>query len=220
MRRLIFALPALIAALASIIPVFAQTPAASPAASPEAMPYTGLVEGVTRQYTPDPTKAPADDPAKFVLVSVHLFRFDTEAHAAASYKILSEDATSPLANAVGSGEGAPEIHQGEVDDLGDRAWAVWLSAKNPSGDTGHYRLLYVQNGDYLILATAIGGTEKNTMLADEIARAITERDAGSEKPSFSPDGTSTGGIWNKLPATGDDAAHGLTAFADQQIALP
>lgn len=216
MRRLTSILIAIIAMFAAALPALAQTPAASP----EAEPYTGLREGVTRQYASDPAAMPADNPETFALVSVHLFRFDTGDHAAAMWTRLTDDATSGIPGQRWDGGTDPEIHEGDVDDLGDQAWAVSFSATNPDGDTGHIRMLYVQDGAWVILATGMGGTEQVTMLADDLARAVTDRDASSGTARFSADGTSTGGIWARLPLTGEADAHGLTAYSDREIALP
>jgi len=217
MRRLLSAIIALATTLTIVIPTFAQTPEASPAATPETQPYTGLLAGASRQYTGDPTKAPADDPESFVLISMHLFQFDTAEHAASTWTQLTEDATTPI-SAMGIDEDAgPEIHQGDINDLGDRAWAIWLAATTQEGTTGAFRMLYVLDGEYLIMASAMGGSEDNTLLADSITMAVTEREAGTGAASFSADGTSTGGIWDKLPRTGDPATHDLVAFADKEI---
>ena len=202
---------ALACALLTLVPAAAQTPEASPVAPA----LEGLVEGASRQYSTDPELVPADDPEALVVITAHLFRFDSDDHARDAYGTLTENAAGPLLGHPVPGEDGPEIEEAEIDDLGDQAHAVWLSATNEEeAVTGHFRLLYVQDGEFLILVTAIAGSEDATEYADDIARVMTERDAGDGEVETSEDGTSSGGIWEKFPPADDDAIEGLIPFRD------
>lgn len=205
---------AFLVALACILPgvaALAQTPEASPVASG----IEGLVESASRQYSTDPELVPADDPEALVVITAHLFRFDNDGHAREAYEAVTENPSEALLGGGESGEEGPEIEEAEIDDLGDRAYAIWLSATHAEdGVTGHFRALYVQDGEFLLLVTAIAGTEDATAYADDIARVMTERDAGDGEAATSDDGTSTGGIWDKFPPAGDEAVEGLIPFRD------
>lgn len=207
-------LVALVCTVALAIPVVAQTPQASP------VPVTmeGLVDGVSRQYSTDPHLVPADNPDELVIITVHLFRFDSEGHAAASWESLTANATAPLLTGVEVDDAAPGFEEEAIHDIGDRAHGVWLSSTNDAdGVTGHFRLLYVQDGEYLILMTAIAGNEEASYLADDIARVMAEREAGTGEGTFDSEGGSTGGLWEKLPPADHDVIEELVPYRDTEI---
>jgi plasmid stabilization system protein ParE len=212
---------ALLSVLAALIwysPVAAQTPAASPQASPATTGLTGLIEGVSRQYTPDPTAIPAEHPDEFSLITAHIFRFGSAEQAASAWQSLRENAAQQMQLPADAGVGKLDIKEEERENLGDQAYVVWLSANPEENVTGYFRAVYVQEGDLLYLITAIGGNEEATLRADDLARAIAEREAGSEAVTFNPDGTSTGGLWDKFPGSDDEVVEGLVAFQDEQVA--
>ncbi len=212
---------ALLAVLSTLIwynPVAAQTPAASPQASPAAAGLTGPIEGVSRQYTPDPTAIPAEHPDEFSLITARIFRFGSAEQAASAWQSLRENAAQQMQLPTDAGVGQLDIKEEELEDLGDQAYVVWLSANPEENVTGHFRAVYVQEGDLLYLITAIGGNEDATLRADELARAIAEREVGSEAATFNLDGTSTGGLWDAFPDPDDEVVEGLVAFQDEQAA--
>lgn len=220
MHRILTTTLGLIAALLLGTTALAQTPATTPsAASPVASTFPGLQEGVSRQYSPDPTAIPAENPDAFALITVHLFRFDTSNHATSAWESLKDGATDQFTTAESDMQDI-DIQDAELDDLGDRAYAVWLSAVAADDTTGYYRTVYVQNGEFLLFATAIAGSEAGTHLADKLAGAITQREMGSESGTLHADGTSTGGIWNKIPQTADPDAGDLVALSDKVVEIP
>src|SRR5699024_10796932 len=150
MRRLLTACVTLFAVIAVTIPTLAQTPAPSP----ESM--TGLREGVTRIYAPDPETVPSENPEAFVQISLPRFRFDTADHAADAWSRLTEHAPT-LITGPGDAKSTPEVHQDVVDDLGTQASVVWFAATSSDDGARDYRSINVQDGPYLIIATAMGG---------------------------------------------------------------
>lgn len=211
---------ALLSLFLGLIPASARTPVPSSQATPEPPVLDGLMEGVTRQYTPDPELVPSENPGAFAIITAHVFRFDTADQAEAAWWSLQENATWQMEPLAGAHTDEVVIHEEERDDLGDRAYTVWLSTNPQDGITGHFRALYVQDGEMLYVVTAIAGNEQSTLMADELARAMTQRDAGPGPASFHADGSSTGGLWDTFPATDDDILDNLVAFKDREIAVP
>jgi hypothetical protein len=206
------------AMLTLVAPALAQTPDASPESTPVQGELAGLQDAVVRQYTTDPTLIPSENPDEFAVISVHLFHFDTADHAAAAWQSLRDNGLDQFQPAADAGE--IEINEQELDDAGDQAYVVWLSAEIEEGNTGYYRALYVQDGELLYLLTAIAGNEQNTLVTEDIARVLIEREAGPGDVSFNPNGTSTGGLWDILPKEGDDVLQGLVPIEDREVAIP
>lgn len=210
MRRFLAFLFSLLA-IAIASPASAQTPIATP----EASPTPEIIAGASRQYTLDPTLVPSERPEDFLVINVHLFQYASDAEAAEMWRPHTDAMNLPLGDEAAVA--TPEVLEEEISTLGDRARAISLAATSPDGDTGHFRLLIVQDGSVVILATAIGGTEENARRVDDLVGAVTDRDIGATPVAFNADGTSTGGLWDKLPLTGDEDSQGLTAYSDSEI---
>jgi hypothetical protein len=213
LRRLLLFLTTLLALVAT--PAAAQTP--SPAASPEADTLPGLQYVAARQYAPDPSQ-PVDkaDEGLFIL-TVRIYVFDTEEHANGGWESTVE--SSAIESDIPTGSDKVEYEEAELENLGDRASVTTLSAETPEGDTGFFRLIFVQDGVYLYTLNAIGGSADSTMVTDEIAAYMVEQDPGEGDVTFSETGTSTGGVWDLLPAGNDTILDGIIPFADAELDL-
>jgi len=212
-RRVLTFLAAL-AALLLAIPATAQTPDATPAGDELA----GLEYYAGRQYAPDPAVGiDRENPGVFQ-VSARVYLFDSQENADARWDstIKSEIVESDIP----TGSDNVEFEEAEVDDLGDRAFVTTLAATTPEGDTGYFRLLYVQEGTALYIVSAIAGSEEAIAIVDTIALEIVEREPGEGDGTFQEDGSSSGGVWDIFPATGDEVLDGLIAFADYEITEP
>lgn len=210
MRRVFSITASLIALLLSLPAAQAQTPVASP----EAMTLEGLEYVAARQYAPDPSSPiTAEDEGLYVL-SVRAYAFDSEEHANAGWESTME--STAIESEIPMDSDKVEFEEQEIDDLGDRAWATIISAEIPDGDTGYFRLLYIQEGSMLYTVNAIAGSAEATLITDEIAREIVSREPGEGSPEFRADGTSSGGLWDVIPATGDEVLGGNIAFADTE----
>lgn len=213
--RRLFPLIALLLALLMTAPATAQTPGASPQATPETL--AGLEYVAARQYAPDPTQ-PIDTQSDAVyILTVRIYVFDSEEHADAGWE--STVSSTAIQSDVPMDSDKVEYEEIEVEGIGDRAWATTLSAETPEGDTGYFRLIYVQDGDMLYTINAIAGSAETTMVTDELATMMVDAEPGDGDVQFNEDGTSTGGVWDLFPA-GDDALPGeLQAFADAELDL-
>jgi hypothetical protein len=145
---------------------------------------------------------------------VRIYAFNSEEHADAGWESTVESTT--IESQIPTGSDKVEFQEQEIDDLGDRAWATILSAETPDGETGYFRLVYVQDGPMLYTLSAIAGSADATAVTDDLARAIVERDPSNDEVRFNPDGSSNGGVWDLLPPTDHDALTGLIPFADSE----
>jgi hypothetical protein len=64
--------------------------------------------------------------------------------------------------------------------------------------------------------SAVTSGDAALAFARELSRAVIEANAGTGEGSYSGVGTSTGGIWDKLPTTGDEVLDGLESLSDDQ----
>lgn len=193
-------------ALLLALPASAQTP--------EAATLPGLDYVAARQYTPDPSAIIAPDEPGLFILSARVYAFDTEEHASTGWESTVE--STAIESEVPTGSDKVTFEEEEIDDLGDRAWVTILAAETPDGETGHFRMIYIQEGTMLYTVSAIAGSEDGTAIADDLAREMVDREPGDGEEAFSRDGTSTGGVWDLLPATGDDVLDGIIGFADSE----
>lgn len=216
MRRLL-PLFALLLPLLLAAPLSAQTPEASPAASPQATPETlpGLEYVAARQYAPAPTEEIDIESGAIFILSVRIYVFDSEAHADAGWE--STVSSTAIESDVPMESDKVEYEEIEIEGLGDRAWATTLSAETPEGDTGYFRLVYVQDGERLYTLNAIAGSADATLATDDLAAYMVDAEPGDGEGQFSEDGTSTGGVWDLLPDADDEVLGGMEAFADAEL---
>lgn len=206
-------------ALLAALPASAQTPTASPGATPQGTPGTlpGLQYAASRQYAPDPTKPISASDEGLFLLTARIFVFDTEAHANAGWDATVNSTT--IESQLPPSSEKVQYEEIEIESLGDRAWGVTIAAETPQGDTGYFRLVYVQDGAYLYTLSAIAGSAEPTLITDAFAKAMVDAEPGDGDVEFSPDGTSRGGVWDLMPVQGDDTAGELVAFADSELDL-
>lgn len=209
MRRLTALLLPLLALLLTIPATAAQAP---PPASPESL--ADLTYIAYRQYTSDPN-APFDENADVAfLVTARMYQFGSQDAADSAWDVMAND--SQIKDQIPAGGDADaELTTDEPEGLGDRAFATNVTLPLAEDMSGNFRMLFVQDGDALIQITAIAATNEAAQIADDIAHAMLEREAGDGEPEIHLDGTSRGGIWDRFPEADDDALQGLIAFEDQ-----
>lgn len=216
MRRLLSVI-ALLLTLVISASASAQSPQASPDATPQGTPETlpGLEYVAARQYAPAPTEQIDTDSGAVFILSVRIYVFDSEEHANAGWE--STVSSTAIESDVPMESDKVVYEEIEIDGLGDRAWGTTLSAETPEGDTGHFRLVYVQDGDRLYTLNAIAGSVEATLVTDEIAAHMVDAEPGDGEVQFSEDGTSTGGVWDLLPGADDEILGEMEAFADAEL---
>jgi hypothetical protein len=88
------------------------------------------------------------------------------------------------------------------------------------GTTGFLRILFVLDQDTVYILSAIADTAESANITDDIAKDMLSREPDDDAPVFNADGTSTGGLWETFPDTGDPVLRGMVVFEDQQIVAP
>jgi hypothetical protein len=139
--------------------------------------------------------------------------FDSDDNAAAALTPLTEEFTASFEADLGLS--AEETDPG---DLGDEAVA-WFGTAEEDGLAIELAYLTVQDGRYVYVIAAVGvGTDTGAMeTATGVAEAMIDADAGEGDGTYDELGGSTGGLWDKLPAEGDEAVEGLTVDSDEVL---
>lgn len=200
----------------------ASTPEASPEASPAFSPadLPGFQQGYARAYSSDlsalsatPVAAEATpDYASFgvVTLSVVILAFDSEDNAAGSFEPVVQQVTSPAST------GGIELKELTVEGLAGPTVAYSAAIDQGPGLTLHEVVLLTQDGPYIYqtIAIALSSPEDAQAFAVNVTQAIVAAPAGEGTGTLAPDGTSTGGPWDKLPKAGDPVLEGMTPVSD------
>lgn len=208
MRRAFPLVMLLLIALLAASSVSSQTPQATP----EGIPLEGIEYIAVRQYEPDPFSPARSEDTGPLTVTIRIYAFDSQENADAGWESAIESTAIESDVSVETHDIA--FSEDEVEGMGDRAWVTTLSAEVSEGESGYFRLLYVQDGTMLYTLSTIADSGESTVITDDLARVMVEREPGDGEPEFSGDGTSTGGIWEILPPSDNEVLDGLIPFAD------
>jgi hypothetical protein len=109
------------------------------------------------------------------------------------------------------------LESAEAGIIADEVTA-WAGQAEIEGQQLNLALVLVRSGPYVILLAASNAEAEPDPLAfaSALAQAVVDADAGPGLGEVDYDGASTGGIWDKLPATGNEVLGGLVAYEDWQ----
>lgn len=217
MKKLIIAAVMLLLMATGISGVAAQGDDFSP------LNFNGLESGYGRLYahaeTPT-TAAPAaaapatasDDDAtpevpSDARVQVQTVTFDTEENATTFVEAYQEESNRMLADAP---EGEMEV--AEIDDLGENAFVLKIM---PGAEGKSTAIITFQDGvDAWVIEVRAVDIDAALALATEYANFILDQDVDDEEVTFNEDGSSTGGVFDRMPAEGDEIPGGLKVIED------
>jgi len=150
--------------------------------------------------------------------------FGAPEQAATAMEAIARELADELTN-EGDGGLRFTLRAAAVPALGDRATRITgtgagtPTAAGAPATIGGY---VVQQGPWVYVALA-AGTGNAAADADEAARGLVDfalgHDAGADAGQYQAGGTSEGGLWEKLPGSGDQAAlQGMTPLVDSILA--
>ncbi len=182
----------------------------------------GLQHAVVRAYSLDysalfaeasPEAEPAV-PTGVFLVGATILEFDTSEHAEAALAQLDEETDAQNEATMGG-----ETEVSEIDlELGDNSIS-YSGVENLEGQEAETVITLVQQDTYVYFVVAAGGGEDIQAIAVDFTNGLIERD-GSGAGEFNEDGTSTGGLWDKYPATDDELVSELLPFDQMLFPVP
>ena len=168
--------------------------------TPESLDLDGLERQYSRVFTADITKVlatPEADAGSAILLATHVFEFESEGQAAAGMDQLFEQLDTGLA--------AENIHLDKAEINFDLEH-IARCASNVSGiGVGICQVLGL-DGNYLYAAIIAVLRTDPVPLIEQVMTMMREGEVSGEE-TFNADGTSTGGLWSKLPSV-----HEVTAM--------
>ncbi|HYJ13573.1 MAG TPA: hypothetical protein VEW66_08275 [Thermomicrobiales bacterium] len=177
----------------------------------------GIQYGVSRSWSMDyeamyADSTPGDDmatPEGVLFIAGLVIEFDDDGNAEAGFDAFMDDFdTEELAT---SDEATVE----EWDiELGNQS-ASYSSLEEVEGVESEVVVSVVQEDNYLYVISAAGSGEDMKAPAKSLIETMIDND-GSGEGEFNADGTSSGGLWDKLPAADDEAVADLIA-TDEMI---
>jgi hypothetical protein len=145
------------------------------------------------------------------LLLVGIFGFDTEANATAGYNLLITDM-----NATGTTGPLPLTDITLDIGLTNTAKVAIDPQASPVAD---YVLVIAQDGALIYTVIAITTGRNPAPEAAGVLRAMAATPVGDGAAAFSPDGSSTGGLWDKIPTPAVTARHfsSITSAEDAEL---
>ena len=97
--------------------------------------------------------------------------------------------------------------------------AAYTAMDEEEGEQFSAALVCAWSDTYVVmfLVGNAGDSQSTLSFALELAQAIVDAETGSGPDQFSEDGSSTGGIWDMLPGSGDDVLDGLEPIEDEEV---
>ncbi len=220
MKKLLLTLTMLLTLGFSLQGVAAQTPAGVDAPVGEAMQAEGLVSAYDRTYSVDfeamMASPSADitemDTAAFMrVVSITGMTFDSEDNA----KAYLDEMKSQIDEAQEAGEMPEGTEVNDLEGIDKDGFSATLVME----DLGVYSTILVfVDGDQVFMIVALDtDTESAAKLATDVATYVVDNDVENEEVTFNADGTSTGGVYDRMPEAGSDMMGDLTSVTDTAI---
>lgn len=197
--------------------VAAQLDDSADTLSPEDI--SGLNGGYSRTYAPDmealmasPSSDGLDLSSVMRNITIQAYTFDSDDEAKDFYDLMMEQMESELAGEL-TDMGETEISDAsEIDKDG-----VKITIDEGDLGVGMTMLIFVDGDTVFSVMVMDADVESATALSVDIANYIIDAEVEDENITFNEDGTSTGGVFDRMPASGDDAVGGLKADMDIDI---
>lgn len=174
----------------------------------------GLQVIAERQYATDPGATIDTSSDDVFLASVRVYLFDSSERAESTWETLV--AAESIESDLPDDDESINYEKTDIDDIGDRATVLSLSTDISEGETGAFRTMIVQQDAMIVTVTAIAGSVDAAKVADDIAKAMIEREPGDGESEYDGNGNSTGGVWEIfLPADADELG-GLESYVDKE----
>lgn len=176
----------------------------------------GLQYGVNRSYSIEFTASapsssaestestPEAEPVGLKTLDALVLEFDNDDNAEKGFDALTEQLGAEIT-------AEDNVEEWDVD-LGNKSTSL-ASSEELDGEITNVALTAIQEGNYIYLISSYGGDFDAQDVTRQFAEKVIEAD-GSGEGEFNEDGTSTGGLWDKLPTADDDLVSALPLTQD------
>lgn len=179
----------------------------------------GLIAGYSRTYAPDiealmatPSADLLDLSAYMRNVSIMTYVFESDDTASDFFDMMKDQMTDELSAP------SPELGQAEMSEVTEIDRDA-MQVTVDMGDLGvGLTILMFIDGDTVFAIMAMDATvDDATAMAIDIANYLIDTEVQDDEVTFNEDGTSTGGVFDRMPASGDEIVGGLQVESDSDL---
>lgn len=167
--------------------------------------------------TPDVDMASLDTSAMMRSISIQGVQFDSEDNA----NKYIEDSKASIDEAMNGDEALEGMEDLTVSELeGFDKDGLLVTMGMPDLEAGMVMIVFV-DGDQVYQITSIDGSVEDAQTkAEEVTQYVIDAEIENEEVTFNADGTSTGGVFDRMPAAGDEIVGDLTGVMDMEVLAP
>ena len=170
---------------------------------------SSVAVAVSAEEGSTPSSEGMEGEAEYKGVEIIGVTFDSEDSAKA---FLEEMRTGIDESAASADESAnAEVKDLEIDN--DGFFAV-MHVEN-TGDNAV--ALFVDGNTLFLVDVTHPDRDEATKITNDVVAYIVDAEAGDDEVTLNTDGTSTGGVFDRMPASGDDAVGGLEIVEDYDV---
>lgn len=175
---------------------------------------TFSVDFETMMASPDSDTGELDMSAMMNIISIQGMTFDSEDSASA----YIDDMNSELEAAMEDEEAVAMLENVEISDLEDfDVNGIRVETSMPEMDVSASMIVFSDGNHVFQIMAMNADAETAQSTADEVAQFVIDADVENEDVTFSNDGTSTGGVFDRMPTSGDEIVGDLTSATDTEI---
>lgn len=200
-----------------LMPVAAQEQEESVLDDPSQL--EGIEAGVSRSWytTMDMSTPPAEGESVVFFAGVAVLEFDSEDNAEAAFGAIRDYFDSSAAAELGIDDA--DLTLEAFDDFGDNGYLIEAGLADED-ETAFFRYIIIHDDEYVYYGGAVSTDAEAAGLANDLVAYVDgQDDDASGLGEFNEDGTSTGGLWDLLPAA-DDEMIGDLVIEDDKVLYP
>lgn len=179
----------------------------------------GLESAYSRNYAVDfealmasPT-ADMDVSAMMQNVSIMAYTFDSD-DSADKFLDLSKTQLEEAAKSEDAAE-LGEVEIGELEDIDKDGFSASIAMEDVG--VGMYIIVFTDGETVFMITSMNADVETAKATAVDTAKYVVDAEVKTDEVTFNEDGTSTGGVFDRMPAGGDDAVGGLQVESDTEV---
>lgn len=221
MKKILLTLTLLLSLGLSFSGVAAQTDSVEPIDLGSEMDVEGLESVYDRTFSVDIEALMAspealeslDMSAMMRMVSIQGMTFDNEDHAKDYLKTMQSEVEKAMENEDLSSMGDVQITELEGFD----ADGLMMTMDMPDLGAAATIIVFIDGNQMFQIMAMDSDLESSTAFAEEVSTFVIEAETETDEVTFNADGTSTGGVFDRMPTADDEIVGDLTSVTDSEI---